>query len=398
VKRRRGRRQFSEYGIPVFIEDKFLVFCPDKATHMGPHTDDLDHLRSRLDIISRRFGGLVPIFDLRRLETYYNDIDDLVTILGGQKSYALINRDQVDDGWQELLERNHVSPMVVKGLRPHRSYLSYEYFDVEFARYKHDLAGVRVFQTHDAFERAALRAQTDALHSFLTRIQRHSMLVEFAMLSRGKEVHVVPYHGHAIHHVETRSDCVVAARPAVIANATGAVFAQEIRELEQLINTPRTTERAIQRFLEAHPSFLRGLNYKDVYPQLVLERNDTTSLRPDFILEPFEGAFCDILDVKLPRQKLIVGTRDRLTLAAGIQSAVSQLREYGNYFDEERHRRFVREKYGLRLYKPRLIVLVGRDMRLMSDEQVRRALTGYDNLLFLTFDELLRHARRRLLL
>lgn len=154
----------------------------------------------------------------------------------------------------------------------------------------------------------------------------------------------------------------------------------------------------IQKFLERHPNFLKGLNYENIYPQIILERDNDGSLRPDFILEPYDDGFCDILDIKLPSQKIIVGPKDRKQLAHGVQQVAAQLREYAAYFKQEKYRKMVREKYGLRIYKPRLIAIVDRDMRQMSDVQFRRSLTAYENLQFMTFDQLVQHAKKRVLI
>jgi hypothetical protein len=218
------------------------------------------------------------------------------------------------------------------------------------------------------------------------------------MALEGNQLTLTPYHGHAIHNIDNGDKEVLVGRPATIAERTAAVFTTQISEFERLINAPDTQERHLQAFLEQHPNFLRGLNYENIYPQLVLERDGQGSLKPDFILEPYADSFCDILDIKLPSQNLIVGRKDRATLAAGLHEVAAQLREYAAYFEERKYQKFVQDKYGIRLYRPRLIAIVGRDMKQMNDQEFRRAMTMYENLQIMTFDELLRHARRRLLI
>ncbi len=241
--------------------------------------------------------------------------------------------------------------------------------------------------------------QSVLLHAFLRKLYRNSLLVEFVMTSAGDEITCVPYHAGAINSVEFpgKSDVLVA-RPGVIADRTNAIFSDEVRILGNLINSKSTREHDLQKFLEAHPAFLKGLNYSNIYPQVVLQRDDGTSLRPDFILEPYDDAWCDILDIKLPGQSVIVGRNDRATLAAGIHEVAAQLREYAAYFEQDRYRKWVREKYGLRVYRPRLIAVVGRDMKRMAEEEVRRAMTAYEDLQIMTFDQLVTHAKSRLLI
>lgn len=179
------------------------------------------------------------------------------------------------------------------------------------------------------------------LGAFIERIHSSSLLVEFAMAFGDQRVHCVPYHSGAIHHVEMPSNTqLLLGRPGILARRTGAVFANEISELESLMNKAKVRESEIQKFLESHPNFLRGLGYRNIYPQLVLERDDGTTLIPDFILEPSDNEWCDILDVKLPRQGIVVGQRDRAHLAAGIHEVAAQLREYASYFEQDKYRRW----------------------------------------------------------
>lgn len=236
-------------------------------------------------------------------------------------------------------------------------------------------------------------------HAYLRHIHRYSILGEFTLRCVGDAIVCLPYHCHAVHEIELRErNTILIGRPSALANATKSVFSDEIAGFERLIHTPQVKEAAIQRFLESHPNFLYGLNYENIYPQVVLEREDASPLKPDFILEPFEEGWCDILDLKLPRQKIIVGRKDRAALASGITEVIAQLREYAAYFEEGKHRSYVRQKYGVNIYRPRLIAIVGRDLRGMDDPQLRRALTAYDNCRILTFDELLAHSRRRMLI
>lgn len=236
-------------------------------------------------------------------------------------------------------------------------------------------------------------------HAFINQLHTHSLMVEFAMCLNGDSVTCVPYHSLAAYNVELpNQEQLIIARPGVVAKRTAMIFSEEIEHLSHLLNDQSTKEKDIQKFLEGHPNFLRGLNYKNIYPQLVLERDRQGTLIPDFILEPLDGDWCDILDLKLPKQKIIVGRNDRQTLASGIHEVAAQLREYAAYFEQERYRNFVKQKYGLNVYKPRLIALVGRDLEQMTTDELRRTLTAYPDLTILTFDKLLQHARNHILL
>jgi hypothetical protein len=140
------------------------------------------------------------------------------------------------------------------------------------------------------------------------------------------------------------------------------------------------------------------MGYRNVYSQVVLAREDGTSLRPDFILEPLGRPWCDILDLKLPTGSIAVGRRDRKALASAVHELVAQLREYAAYFEDERLAKRVQDAYGIRCYRPRLIGVIGRDPNLADERQKRRMMTAYSDVSVVTFDELFKIARSRLLI
>jgi Domain of unknown function (DUF4263) len=389
-----GRNEISEDAVPIAVEDKFIVFGFGQSKSFCPSPYDA----ARLGELVESLGGLVPLFDLRDVEYYYNDVDDFIRCVGGNDSYAIVDGkyEHIRLGLPAGFKVIPASGAAVKMTLLKRRFFA-EYFpdpELEYAsiELKRQLTAIR------KHEKNSKARQFERFRKFIASRHRSSLLISYVMAPNGDKVTFCPYHSHAIHEVETKRETVLVGRPGVIASNTRATFSTEIALLESLVNEPGTKERHIQAFLERHPNFLRGLNYQNIYPQLILERVGEGPLRPDFILEPLDDGFCDILDIKLPKQKLYVGGKDRGQLAAGLHEVAAQLREYAAYFEQAKHRKFVREKYGLKVYRPRLIAVVGRDMKEMTNEQVRRAMTAYDNLQFMTFDELIQHARNRLLI
>lgn len=392
--------EVTENGIPVAAEDKFLVFAFGSARSLCPRIYDADRLGEMILKLADTLGEIVPIFDLRGAEGYYNDVDQFITSVGGNNAHVLLGKREIALGWESGLAQQGLLPIRANGAAiRHTTVLTIPLFDCEAESYVNEVMDdVTPGLSYNDIVTKLYQAQQADFQAFWQSVHVNSVMIEFVMSTEAGRVTVTPYHGNAIHEVETKPSSVMIARPAVIAKLTGAIFSDEIIELQRLINDQSTKERQLQRFLEDHPNFLTGLNYQNIYPQLVLERDGDCALKPDFILEPFDDAFCDILDIKLPSQCLVVGRKDRLDLAAGLHQVAAQLREYAAYFEQDKYRRMVQEKYGLRIYRPRLIAVIGRDMKQMAEPQVRRAMTQYDNLAFLTFDELVRHAKRRLLL
>lgn len=234
------------------------------------------------------------------------------------------------------------------------------------------------------------------LEGVIHEIGRNSILSEFVMQMGNDEILLTPYHSHASYQIELREQLVIG-KPGVIAEKTGALLQPEITGFEQVISKPRIQESEIQTFLEQHPNILKALShgYTRLYSQVVLHREDGTSLRPDFILEPVGSSWCDILDIKLPDNEMVVGRRDRKTFSAAVHELAAQLREYAAYFEDPRLQKRVEEVYGIKCYKPRLIGIIGHDPRLEDERQLRRVETLYSDIEILTFERLLAIAKSR---
>ncbi|QDX98973.1 DUF4263 domain-containing protein [Pectobacterium carotovorum subsp. carotovorum] len=113
------------------------------------------------------------------------------------------------------------------------------------------------------------------------------------------------------------------------------------------------------------------------------------NIRPDFFVVQPNG-YADIVEFKLPniKSKIIVGSTNRETFCAWLNSYISQTRVYSTYFDDPNNRQWFEEKYGFKVHKPRRWLVVGR--RHDFDSDVWREIVGdYKNLEILTFDDLI---------
>jgi hypothetical protein len=99
-----ARHEISQHGVPIAAEDKFLVFAFGKGRLLAPHSNDADHLGEMIQSMEVRIPGITPIFDLRGLEGYYNDIHTFIESVGGPDSYVLLGDAEVDAGWEESLK------------------------------------------------------------------------------------------------------------------------------------------------------------------------------------------------------------------------------------------------------------------------------------------------------
>lgn len=169
-----------------------------------------------------------------------------------------------------------------------------------------------------------------------------------------------------------------------------------VKELEYLINKTSVSEREIELFLRSHPYFLFGNRYKSVKWQVHLKRTleGRGVLIPDVILEPVSpNDFWKIQDLKLPSLKITRSSgTDRQGFNSHVLSAMHQLREYRDYFDNPTYRQQLAE-LGITAYKPELSVLIGRDYGGLSTDQIIKAKGDFKDLEVMTYSELLSQIR-----
>ena len=170
------------------------------------------------------------------------------------------------------------------------------------------------------------------------------------------------------------------------------VLASTLHAFEELINWHAVTERDIHAFLIEHPEFLLSDQYTRLHSELILDRGDKGDLIPDFFAELTTSRFSDIIDLKKPNESLLVGRKDRRGFSAAVHSAVYQLREYRDYFDQTHRREEFYGRFGLRVFKPKIAVVIGRTP---SDDfepeliQARRSLTDAE---VITYDDIISRA------
>lgn len=181
-----------------------------------------------------------------------------------------------------------------------------------------------------------------------------------------------------------------------VASAQTSALQTSADELETLINDPNCKEEDFQDFFERNPWFILSDEYKEAHSHIVLASDNSETLIPDFVLEPIEkNALCDLLELKLPSAPVYVLQRRRMRFSAAVLEACAQLRTYSQFFDEERNRKCIEERYGLLAYRPKLFVIIGRRGNLNPIE-VRKIESDIPNLTLRTYDDVLNRVKFRI--
>ena len=166
----------------------------------------------------------------------------------------------------------------------------------------------------------------------------------------------------------------------------------EIEQFEALINKTDVTEGDLQKFFEDHPHFLVMAQLMQALPHVRLETEDGKLLIPDFVLKPIVALKRDsnweILDLKTPQVRLLTGKAQRVQFSHQVMKAITQLRDYGDYFKNPAHSESVGRALGHQLKHPKLAVLIGR----LQDEQMEALELAQSRELdvrIVTYDEIL---------
>ena len=171
---------------------------------------------------------------------------------------------------------------------------------------------------------------------------------------------------------------------------------QAVDELETLVNNRRAKESDFQDFFERNQTFILNDEYKRAHSHLVLAQDTRGPLIPDFVLEPFnQRALCDLLEIKLPSAQIYRLQKNRPRFSSAVMEACAQLREYSLFFDQENNRRSIFNKYGLRAFKPKMFVIIGRRGNIDPIE-VRKMESDVPNLQLRTYDDLIDRVKFRI--
>jgi hypothetical protein len=167
-------------------------------------------------------------------------------------------------------------------------------------------------------------------------------------------------------------------------------LSERMKEFRGLISKRELKEPELQSFFEKNPVFLSfGTKYRKLFPRIHLEKPDGEDLIPDFLLERVTDAFCDILDIKLPAEKVLAGSEERKRFTSEVSKAIAQVHEYREYFDEANNRRDVKKKYGLSVYKPDISVLIGSSQNVDVEDLITVG-DRYRYVKVVTYDEILK--------
>lgn len=154
-----------------------------------------------------------------------------------------------------------------------------------------------------------------------------------------------------------------------------------------------SSEPEITSFLsEPENQFILTMKFGavSIHPELTCQWQSEAKpdIRPDFFVVQPSG-YADIVEFKLPDipRNVVVGSTNRETFGAWLNSHISQTRVYSNYFEDPNNRKWFEQTYGFKVHKPRRWLVVGRRHDFDSDVW-REIMHDFNSLEIITFDDL----------
>jgi Shedu protein SduA, C-terminal len=172
----------------------------------------------------------------------------------------------------------------------------------------------------------------------------------------------------------------------------------EIDYFESLINRPDVDESQLQSFFVSHPYFLTMRYWSSAIAHPRFARDGPGSIVPDFVLTPLYAARqprdseWQLLELKRPQHRLLSGGADRRRLSAQVCAGLRQLRDYRDYFVDQRNRPEVARVLGQPIKRPQLGLLIGRDHDI-DDVQTLDVEQDLQRVRIVTYDEILDRQR-----
>jgi len=166
--------------------------------------------------------------------------------------------------------------------------------------------------------------------------------------------------------------------PSNISVLTFSKWTNILKELEDIINDPKSKESDLQKFFETHPELIAGNDYDVVLPQAVIVKDDDSIWKSDFVLTPKnQHDFAKVLELKIPSTPIVNRPQSGHTVfSAKIWKAIEQLKDYRRAFDSKNVRERFKSKYGVDVFKPDLHLIAGKKWDIQLMDSVRELQSG----------------------
>ncbi|KTC37098.1 hypothetical protein AO265_23265 [Pseudomonas sp. ABAC61] len=165
-------------------------------------------------------------------------------------------------------------------------------------------------------------------------------------------------------------------------------------QLQNLYLLPGLRETTIGEFLKLHPEIIKkafDTQHFEYEPSLKWVEHDgfctDNEINPDLLIKRKDGYYdiCDLKTAKLEKNRITKADRSRRRFIDYVAEGVAQLANYREYFQYPKNAALAKEKYGVEIKNPRLILVVG-NWDNFNEQEVAQACRQYENLEVIDYD------------
>lgn len=339
------------------------------------------------------------IIDLRKSEAVYDDIHNLIDYFNRKELTILSNVKRKSITKEYIKKYGNIVIPVSNSLRINPK----KYEIDEFWLYE-CMDSVNRKKEPDTLYKSSFEIFKEELYKSYTDDSVSSLLMISRINDRFK---VLPCHGLALFDIgDNKQNSLF--KPLRYSPLKYASYREIIEKFELLINSKGLKESNIQDYIEEFPQILSGIFPEGAYiiPQLTLKRDNKRDLCPDFFIKPYDERFLQLADLKLPKEKIVIEKTNRNRFSSAVYDGIAQLREYASYFDNYSERdKFKKMLIAMGLnadvdcYKPISTLIIGNDSSWKSNDAIIREMrTSYADIELITYNELIRKTKNRLLI
>jgi hypothetical protein len=167
-----------------------------------------------------------------------------------------------------------------------------------------------------------------------------------------------------------------------------------IGQFKSIFLFPGLRETTLGSFINRHPQLIKKAFGTEhfVYEQSLkwIERSGTrtdTAIKPDLMIKRQDG-FYDIYDLKLAlltKRDITKGKPSRRRFIDSVYEGIAQLLNYELYFTYAANAKLAKEKYGISVNCPKLVLVVG-SIENSDLEKISQACLGYHNVEVIDYD------------
>jgi hypothetical protein len=166
--------------------------------------------------------------------------------------------------------------------------------------------------------------------------------------------------------------------------------AEELRCYEeQILDNKGVNEQTASKFFESFPKFLSCGGYSQLSKEVFLYRGDGHPVfRIDFVRRQIGRNLWDIVELKSPKEPVLVKNGLHWKLSSKLEAAAHQSLDYREFINEYNNRVETEKRTGVKIFNPKILLIGGRRSENMDEEELRKISFRYNNIDIFSYEDL----------